>query len=246
MGQSIRRRASARGTGARGPTSGRRGRAGRTRRRRPTDRRASSRRRARPTCARAAGGRRRRPARPARRRGGRRRRPPVTRRRPPTGRAERRRLEQHQVAGGDRGAEARHRDVDRVDLGPLQPPHEAAALTERRRPPGRRDRRGAAAHRRSARASPGRRPSRRRAGVRELAGVGSSSISSAARHASPTGSFEVSTRADSHQSGPEAGWRSTMRRHAVTRPGGSKPSDASAPAVSLHQQPVIGPGARAT
>ncbi len=41
------------------------------------------------------------------------------------------RLEQHQVAVGDRGAEARHRDVDRVDLGPLQPPHEAAALTER-------------------------------------------------------------------------------------------------------------------
>ena len=59
--------------------------------------------------------------------------------------------------------------------------------------------------------------------------VGSAAISSAARHASLIGSFEVSTRADSHHSGPDAGWRSMIRRQAVTRPGGSNPRTRARP-----------------
>ncbi len=49
----------------------------------------------------------------------------------PAARSERRRLEEHEVAVGDRGAETRHRHVDRVDVGALQPPHQAAPLAER-------------------------------------------------------------------------------------------------------------------
>src|SRR3546814_5362913 len=47
-------------------------------------------------------------------------------------------------------------------------------------------------------------------------------MSSTARHASaPLPSGAVSTRAQSHQSGPAVGWRSRMRRQAATRPDGS-------------------------
>src|SRR5205807_2531228 len=70
--------------------------------------------------------------------------------------------------------------------------------------------------------------------------------SSAAFHASLSGSFDVNTRALSHQSGPDSGWRSRIRRQAVTRPGGSKPNAASAPAVSRTSTSCEAPDDRAT
>ena len=76
--------------------------------------------------------------------------------------------------------------------------------------------------------------------------MGSAVMSSAAFHASMFGSLDVSTRADSHHSGPDTGWRSRIRRQAVTRPGGSNPRPASAPAVSFTSSSAGAPDERAT
>ena len=43
---------------------------------------------------------------------------------------------------------------------------------------------------------------------------------------------EATTDEHSHHSGPDVGWRSTIRRQATTSPAGSSPSPRSAPAVS--------------
>ena len=77
-------------------------------------------------------------------------------------------------------------------------------------------------------------------------GVRSSSISAAASWASAMGSEAVRVRAASHHNGPELGWRATMRRHAVTRPCGSRPNDLSAAAVSDTITACEAPWARAT
>ena len=57
--------------------------------------------------------------------------------------------------------------------------------------------------------------------------------SSSARQASSAGSPAVSTRAHSHQIGPIAGCRSTIRRHAVTKAAGSPAKRAREPADLL-------------
>lgn len=68
-------------------------------------------------------------------------------------------------------------------------------------------------------------------------GVGSPSISSARRRAVPYGSAAVSMCAQSHHSGPDVGWRSTMRRHATTRPAGSIPMPAQGRGRLADRQP---------
>ena len=78
------------------------------------------------------------------------------------------------------------------------------------------------------------------------AAVRSSSISSTAVHASRCPSGEVRTRAHSHHSGAEVGWRSTMRRQAATSPVGSSRNAASACAVSRTSTAWSAPEARAT
>ena len=70
--------------------------------------------------------------------------------------------------------------------------------------------------------------------------------SSSARQASSDGSPDVSTRAHNHQIGPIAGWRSTMRRHAVTSAAGSPANRASDPATSWVSASGSAPEARAT
>ena len=76
--------------------------------------------------------------------------------------------------------------------------------------------------------------------------VASPSISSTACQASRCPSGEVSTRAQSHQSGAEVGWRSTIRRQAATSPEGSSRKAARAWAVSATSTAWSAPDARAT
>ena len=58
--------------------------------------------------------------------------------------------------------------------------------------------------------------------------VGSLRISSASSHTASKGSADVDTLAHNHHIAPVNGCRSTIRRHATTRPDGSKWSDPSA------------------
>jgi hypothetical protein len=78
------------------------------------------------------------------------------------------------------------------------------------------------------------------------AAVRSACTSPAASQISERGSPEVSTLAANHTSGPEVGWRETMRRQAVTRPWGSDPKLARAEAVSCTITCWGTPDARAT
>ena len=71
-------------------------------------------------------------------------------------------------------------------------------------------------------------------------------ISSASSHTASNGSADVVTLAHSHHSGPTNGCRSTMRRHATTRPDGSTRSEPSAWAVSSASDAGSAPWARAT
>ena len=76
--------------------------------------------------------------------------------------------------------------------------------------------------------------------------VESSVMSWRAWRPSERGSAAFNIRAHNHHSGPTPGWRSIVRRHAVTKPAGSRPNDAMPPAASCTNVIGSAPDDRAT
>ena len=159
------------------------------------------------------------------------------------------RLEQHQVAGRDRRAEARVRHESSASMSALAQTGARARSPRRgRRPRAPRRRPGGAARPptwsgqpstvttassgscgRQGRPVCGRRASRRpRARPR------------------PPGRRRRAPGRSATRTGPRSGWRSTRRRQAVTSPAGSSPNAASAPAASCASSAGPSPAARAT
>ena len=76
--------------------------------------------------------------------------------------------------------------------------------------------------------------------------VGSAFSSETNSRASARASPEVTIRADIHHNGPTSGWRVSNRRHAVTRPAGSRPKTPRADAASCTRSEASAPDALAT